>query len=85
VRIRKTTSAQLRSPAIRRAVYGTTTSLARNFTSLFLAATLHIHVMRNASFGINVTNCYAYNHLIPLTGIGRNGASEAVCLATPDA
>jgi hypothetical protein len=32
-------------------MHDTATSSALNFISLFLAATLHIHVMRNASFG----------------------------------
>jgi hypothetical protein len=32
------------------------TNLALSFTSLFLATTLHIHVMRNTSFGVIVTN-----------------------------
>jgi hypothetical protein len=34
-------------------------ALSAQFTSLKIAATLHIHVMRNASFGVIVTNLYA--------------------------
>jgi hypothetical protein len=37
-------------------MHGAATNTALNVTSLCLAATLHIHVMRNASFGIIVTN-----------------------------
>lgn len=43
-----------RRPGIHRSVHGAVTRSARNFTSLFVMATLHIHVMRNAPFGITL-------------------------------
>jgi hypothetical protein len=39
-------------------MHGATTVSAPSYTSLFLAATLHIHVMRNASFGVIVAHRY---------------------------
>jgi hypothetical protein len=48
-------------------MHGAATSSTLDFTSLFHAATLRIHAMRKASFGVIVTNWHVYN-LIPTTG-----------------
>jgi hypothetical protein len=39
-------------------MHGAATISTPGYTSIFLVATLHIHVMRNASFGVIVANRY---------------------------